>query len=112
VKPASDFEIEGGNYATSKENVSLRLPVKECNGENRVAEANCAICLLDYEPGDDIVWSSKDKACSHAFHEECMMSWLVRGKKRCPVCRSFFVPSELIADQEKLSQKREANQSR
>ena len=38
-------------------------------------------------------------ACSHAFHYECILPWLIKGKKRCPICRDWFVPGEKIEDQ-------------
>jgi len=40
------------------------------------------------------------------------MTWLVRGKKRCPVCRCWFVPPTKIVDQEKaLREQQEAEEN-
>ena len=45
-------------------------------------------------------------ACSHAFHYECILPWLIEGKKRCPICRDWFVPGEKIEDQKNELQRR------
>ena len=52
----------------------------------------CAICLNDYEIGDEICWSQND-LCNHAFHKECMMEWLLRHKE-CPCCRNIYIPQD------------------
>lgn len=56
----------------------------------------CAICLSDYEVGEAIVWSS-NLSCEHAFHTDCMESWLMkqRGAPLCPCCRQDFVVDPL-----------------
>jgi hypothetical protein len=56
----------------------------------------CAICLSDYEVGEVIVWSS-NRSCEHAFHADCMESWLMkqRGAPLCPCCRQDFVVDPL-----------------
>jgi len=73
----------------------LRLP-----GSGRCVDGTCAFCLDEYEVGDKIVWS--DLECPHVFHKECLMLWLSKGKKRCPVCRHWFVPGSKIDDQKHL----------
>mmetsp|Transcript_2686 Transcript_2686/g.4149 ORF Transcript_2686/g.4149 Transcript_2686/m.4149 type:complete len:179 (-) Transcript_2686:828-1364(-) len=71
----------------------------------------CAICLSEYEKCDRVCWSSNTK-CSHVFHEDCILQWLISsGKKRsmnesftrhptdekllehefCPCCRQDFI---------------------
>jgi Ring finger domain len=67
---------------------------------HRHVDGQCALCIDDYEAGDQVVWS--DLECPHAFHKECIMQWLSKGKKRCPVCRNWFVPGARIDDQKKL----------
>ncbi|KAL3925206.1 MAG: hypothetical protein SGILL_000563 [Bacillariaceae sp.] len=78
----------------------LKLPVKNEEGIFRHVDGECALCIEDYEEGDVVVWS--DLKCTHAFHKECIMQWLSKGKKRCPVCRHWFVPGAKIEDQKKL----------
>ena len=61
-------------------------------------DKECSICLSDYEVGDQVVWSPLDE-CPHAFHKDCLMQWLTKGKKRCPLCRNWFVPGKPIKEQ-------------
>lgn len=73
----------------------------------RSVEAECTICLLEYEEGDTIVRSAadeKEEVCTHVFHLECMLQWLTQGKKRCPICRHWFVPAIRIKEQMKQAQ--------
>lgn len=53
---------------------------------------NCAICLSEYVSGDTIV-TSCDAMCPHAFHQECIIEWLVKMQvgAPCPCCRRTFV---------------------
>ena len=52
----------------------------------------CAICLTGYEKGETIV-TSCNKDCPHAFHQECIVEWLVKMQDGapCPCCRRTFV---------------------
>ncbi len=45
-------------------------------GESRCHTISCAICLMDYEPSERISWSSNPE-CTHVFHEDCVVNWLV-----------------------------------
>ncbi len=59
----------------------------------------CVICLDSYHPGDSVVWSFHS-ACQHAFHEECVLKYLVRiqtkiFKSPCCVCRCDFTDLEV-----------------
>ena len=53
---------------------------------------NCAICLDAYVSGDTIV-TSCNPLCPHAFHQECIIEWLVKMQEGtpCPCCRRTFV---------------------
>ena len=75
----------------------LRLPTE---GRNLVVDGTCALCLDDYCTGDEVVWSSCPD-CNHVFHKECFLEWASKGKKRCPVCRNWFVPGKAIEKQMK-----------
>lgn len=59
--------------------------------EAKVKVANsCAICLCSYDIEDVVVWSS-NKECTHAFHDECILQWLVKNQNgECPCCRCRF----------------------
>jgi len=52
----------------------------------------CAICLCGYEKGDTVVTSCNSE-CPHAFHQECIVEWLVKMQDGtpCPCCRRQFV---------------------
>jgi hypothetical protein len=82
----------------------LRLPVKDKDNICRTVDACCSICFCDYEEGDTVVWS--DLQCRHAFHDACILPWLSKGKKRCPICRYWFVPGARIDDQKKELEER------
>mmetsp|Transcript_24474 Transcript_24474/g.55889 ORF Transcript_24474/g.55889 Transcript_24474/m.55889 type:complete len:173 (-) Transcript_24474:488-1006(-) len=50
------------------------------------------LILVDSENGEDIISSPN---CSHIFHKECLLEWLVY-KDVCPCCRAQIVnPEEL-----------------
>lgn len=48
-----------------------------------VATETCAVCLADFEAGEDVA----ELPCSpmHVFHRECVVPWL-RKERRCPLC--------------------------
>jgi len=50
---------------------------------------SCSICLLDFNDGDVVCWS-KNPDCPHAFHRDCILSWLMRNNL-CPCCRNDYV---------------------
>jgi len=79
--------------------------------EMRSVPIFCAICLSEYEKSHRVCWSSNAE-CSHVFHEDCILQWLISsGKKRsmsqyftrnptdeellkhefCPCCRQDFI---------------------
>jgi len=45
-------------------------------------DANCAICLCEYEEGDDVRFLH----CDHHFHSDCIVTWLTKNKS-CPFCK-------------------------
>jgi len=51
--------------------------------------STCSICLQNYEVGDDICWSPNE-TCKHAFHTECLSSWLMKHDN-CPLCREDYL---------------------
>jgi len=90
MRRASQFNI--CNKDDENASLYLKLPAS-----GRCIDGTCAFCIDEYEVGDKVVWS--DLQCPHAFHKECMMQWLSKGKKRCPICRHWFVPGSKIDDQ-------------
>ena len=85
--------------------------------KSRVCPNVCTICLMEYEPPERVSWSS-NKECTHIFHEDCIIHWLVslgRTKSKmlrfseepteaqllnyeleCPCCRQDFIVSNNI----------------
>ena len=80
------------NYYTHER--LLKVPCTT-TGQPRFVDGSCSICLLDYDIGDAVIRSTR-RSCQHAFHDECILSWLSQGKKRCPICRNFFVPGSKV----------------
>ena len=67
----------------------VRLPTDSPNGDRMVPSA-CAICLCPYEVGDEVTWSPEEQ-CQHAFHKDCIVSWLGRKREHlCPCCRQEY----------------------
>ncbi|GAB2267473.1 hypothetical protein Dimus_002456 [Dionaea muscipula] len=54
----------------------------------KVDPFDCAICLCEFEPQDKLRLLPK---CSHAFHMECIDTWLL-SHTTCPLCRSSLLP--------------------
>jgi len=50
---------------------------------------SCSICFENYKIGDNICWSRND-SCPHAFHQECLTTWLL-GHNDCPLCREHYL---------------------
>lgn len=69
---------------------SVELHKHAPNG-NRSVPIACAICLAPYVVGDTITHSPNPE-CRHAFHQDCLIPWLVKTKPRplCPCCRQTF----------------------
>ena len=67
--------------------IKLRL----ASGKKRTVPNCCAVCLCTYEEDETVVWSS-NRACKHAFHEECVIEWLIKMQDGtpCPCCRQEF----------------------
>lgn len=125
--PSDEDEIDILQSDSMMENAyRVRLPVpgrgtlqpnEEAEGEGgggektREVPNGCAVCMDPFGIGDRICWSS-NAGCPHAFHEKCLVNWLlVLGRRRrmrmlqtpsdeidltdydmlCPCCRQDFV---------------------
>ncbi|CDP08780.1 unnamed protein product [Coffea canephora] len=55
-------------------------------------EKSCAVCLSEFEGGEEIRWL---KNCKHIFHRSCLDRWMDHDQKTCPLCRTPFVPRDL-----------------
>ncbi|XVE58216.1 hypothetical protein DITRI_Ditri04bG0152300 [Diplodiscus trichospermus] len=52
------------------------------------AEAECPICLSEFEEGEGIQVLAK---CKHGFHVQCIQQWL-SSHSSCPTCRCSCLP--------------------
>uniref|UniRef100_A0A7R9WUC2 RING-type domain-containing protein n=1 Tax=Craspedostauros australis TaxID=1486917 RepID=A0A7R9WUC2_9STRA len=90
------------NQDHDQHSISTHLCVRiPCANGTRSVDAHCAICLGEYMTGDKVSFSNLE--CRHAFHYDCILPWLSKGKKRCPICRHWFVPGTKIDDQKKAA---------
>ena len=67
-------------------------------GREAVVLSNaCAICLEEFEEGENIVRSVVNKECPHVFHETCLKELITESTRKgkysisCPCCRQIFV---------------------
>jgi hypothetical protein len=56
-------------------------------GAGRKDAFDCAVCLCEFEDGDRLRLLPK---CSHAFHVDCIDTWLL-SHSTCPLCRSSLL---------------------
>jgi hypothetical protein len=82
-----DIESEENNGT-----LQIKKHEEESAARTVVVPITCAICLDSYQEGETVVWSSNPD-CRHAFHQNCILDYLVttEGSKRpCPCCRQWF----------------------
>ncbi|KAK1288431.1 RING-H2 finger protein ATL7 [Acorus calamus] len=73
------------------------LPVVVFKESFSIREAQCAVCLGDYQAEERL---QQIPACGHTFHIECIDSWL-SANTTCPLCRvSLLPPPKSIPDPE------------
>ena len=111
---AKDVVVNNLGGDNNTKNDSSKAGVR---GKIRVCPNVCTICLMEYEPSERVSWSS-NKECTHVFHEDCIIHWLVslgRTKSKmlrfseepteaqllnyeleCPCCRQDFIVSNNI----------------
>mmetsp|Transcript_10112 Transcript_10112/g.30909 ORF Transcript_10112/g.30909 Transcript_10112/m.30909 type:complete len:349 (-) Transcript_10112:133-1179(-) len=68
-----------------------QIPSKQYIPVDSNEEETCTICLETFEPGEKI----NVFPCSHIYHRDCIVTWLVRSQL-CPVCKRdvFEEPEE------------------
>jgi len=76
---------------------SIQLDEEEASNNTlaplRDSNIECPICLDPYQVGDIVSWSIMTDTCSHAYHRECIMSWLMENDD-CPMCRQVLLIDE------------------
>ncbi|PSS09392.1 E3 ubiquitin-protein like [Actinidia chinensis var. chinensis] len=53
----------------------------------------CAVCLYEFDGGDEI---RRLTNCRHVFHRSCLDRWMDHDRRTCPLCRTQFVPDDLM----------------
>ena len=85
------------SYTDDARELVLKLPTASAmsndysSEKRRYRDANCSVCMMCYEDGDAVIWSP-NLECVHCYHSDCILTWLSRGKKKCPCCRMDFIP--------------------
>lgn len=92
---------EAFEMPSSIENSAIHLiPAhKYQKGDETVGkEGVCAICLSEYEEGEELRTLPE---CMHSFHVPCIDMWLY-SHSSCPMCRSDATPSPQIIPMRRL----------
>lgn len=111
---AKDIVVDSVGGDNNTKNDSSKTGIKK---KSRVCPNVCSICLMEYEPSERVSWSS-NKECTHVFHEDCIIHWLVslgttkskmlrfseesteaqllNYELECPCCRQDFIVSNNI----------------
>jgi hypothetical protein len=119
---ASDIESSYGENGTiqlrgnTKNNNTKNNTNKNTNNNNTNNNTNnepvmvpnmCAVCLCEFEVNETVMWSSNPQ-CHHYFHDDCILTWLVKRKEEdgtaCPCCRQEFVKVIDVIDDVKQQQ--------
>lgn len=69
------------NHGEEKDN--MELPFANAN-----AQTMCAICLGEYEVGDQV----RTLPCYHQYHLACIDPWLLNVASLCPICKRDLWP--------------------
>ncbi|KAI9125266.1 hypothetical protein K1719_003882 [Acacia pycnantha] len=65
---------------------------KKIDGDGDGLEVTCAVCLGDFEEGEEVRTLPE---CLHFFHVPCIDTWLL-SHPNCPVCRADATPSPVV----------------
>lgn len=67
------------------------LELEDYNGAMNFDLETCAICLEPYRENESVSYS-KHQNCAHAFHTDCILSWLKdEHRNDCPCCRGPYL---------------------
>jgi hypothetical protein len=85
--PKSDLVIEGRRKANWL-NKEFKVAAPSSSNVSTNSVQLCAICLEDYQVGEDIGWS-RNPLCYHAFHKDRILESL-KTHESCPICRNSY----------------------
>ncbi len=94
--------MQGRMSRAEKSDLELPSDDETDNADERSCQDVCAICLGEYQVGDQICWSN-NQSCTHHFHATCGIAWLAKHSD-CPVCRSDYLvePPEIMSTMDVL----------
>lgn len=98
--PSTSFSTPSSSYKRNDEKVSPRCIGTQRKKRSQTQETElsqrcldcterCPICWEGYKVGEKVCWS-KNENCTHAFHFDCIVTWLV-DHDHCPMCRSPYL---------------------
>ncbi|KAK7292704.1 hypothetical protein RJT34_15556 [Clitoria ternatea] len=70
------------------------LPVAKF-GDLDKEKNSCAVCLFEFSEEEEIRCM---RNCKHIFHRSCVDRWIDHDQKTCPLCRTPFVPDDMLDD--------------
>ncbi|POW07936.1 hypothetical protein PSTT_07856 [Puccinia striiformis] len=86
--------VENGEAQKIRSNIEQQSPSLASEGQNdretEDLDEMCAVCLAEYERGEQLLQLEK---CQHLFHQPCIEEWL-KIRSTCPMCRSALLYSE------------------
>lgn len=99
--------IEDDRLQTKYTHMSIPCPgmkIGDSSSDEKMSKADtkdarevpifCAVCLSEYELDEEVCWSSNPN-CTHVFHKQCMLEWLVAlGRRKSRMKRFPNTPSE------------------
>lgn len=82
--PSNSTGLSGASSSAMEatSSASAAAPGEEVTGSES-EESVCAICLEDFEEGDEV----RVLACSHVYHRLCIDPWLQSSSNCCPLCK-------------------------
>jgi len=71
-----------------------RSSAEQYCGSEEEEEDVCHVCLDGFETGDTVMFA-RNLSCTHVFHKECLLPWLLeRRENECPSCRAILVKED------------------
>lgn len=93
IVPVPTFEEMVNSYRSKPQCLTLN-EIDQLFLEHRYTGQNnngypheeCSICLMGFTPGE----STYQLPCSHIYHKNCIVSWVLHRNGNCPLCKKHF----------------------
>lgn len=97
---AEVLSVENNAHGFFHQNSTVETsPIEIQTGDATITEAAptsknvdfsiCPICLVEYNEEEIVCWS-KNPSCTHVFHRDCLLPWLMTHDT-CPNCRCSYM---------------------